>query len=108
MEGQYDYKTSTEMTYRGWKQPIDIRKSNDNFKDGKLKCFNCKKYSHIAKKCWKKKEKETRKCFKCDKGHIIRDCKGKQLIKKQKIQEESDDEDNKENDKKKGFGKDLE
>ena len=87
---------------------MDIRKSNDNFKDEKLKCFNCKKYSHIAKKCWGKKEKETRKCFKCDKkGHIMRDCKGKQLMKKQKIQEESDEEDNKENDKKKGFGKDL-
>jgi len=63
---------------------MDIGKSNDNFKDGKPKCFNCKKYKHIAKECWnKKKEKETRKCFKCDKeGHIAKDCKGKQLMKK--------------------------
>ena len=47
---------------------MDIDKSNNNFKDRKPKCFNYNKYSHIAKECWnKKKEKETRKCFKCDK-----------------------------------------
>jgi len=35
-------------------------------------------------------------CFKCDKkGHIAKDCKGKQIMKKRKIQEESEDEDNK-------------
>jgi len=45
----------------------------------------------------KKKERETRKCFKCDKeGHIAKNCKGTQLMKKQKIQEESDNENNKE------------
>jgi len=89
---------------------MDIRKSNDNFKNGKPKCFNCNKYSHIAKECWnKKKEKETRKCFKCNKkGHIIKDYKGKQSMKKQKVQGESVNEDNRENDQKKGFGKDLE
>ena len=50
-----------------------------------------------------------RKCFKCDKeGHIVKDCKEKQLMKKQKVQEELDNkEDNKEKDQK-GFGKDLE
>jgi len=72
------------MTYKGQGQPMDIGKSNNNFKDGKPKCFNCDK-----------------------KGHIAQDCKGKQLIKKQKIQKESDDEDNKEKDKKQGFGEDL-
>ena len=42
----------------------------------------------MAKEYWKKKEKETRKCFKYDKeGHITNDCKEKQLMKKQKIQE---------------------
>ena len=51
MEGQQDYKTGTEMIYRRQGQPMDIRKSNDNFKDGKLKCFNCNRYGHIAKKC---------------------------------------------------------
>jgi len=30
---------------------MDIRKSNENFKDGKLKYFNYNKYKHIAKKC---------------------------------------------------------
>jgi len=52
----------------------------------------------MAKKCQlKKKERETRRCFKYDKeGHIAKDCKGTQLMRKQKIQEESDDKDNKE------------
>ena len=45
----------------------------------------------------KKKEKETRKCFKCDnKEHIARNCKGKQTMKKHKVQEEMDNEDDKE------------
>jgi len=96
-EGRHDYKTSTGITYGGRGQPMDIRKSNDNFKDGKPKCFNCNKYGHMAKECRsEKKERETRMCFKCDKkGHIVKDCKGKQIMKKRKVQEESDDEDNK-------------
>jgi len=83
-EGCHNYKTSTEIIYRGQDQPMDIEKSNDNFKDGKPKCFNCNKYGHIAKKCKsKKKERETKKCFKYEKeGHIAKDCKEKQTIKK--------------------------
>jgi len=50
-EGQQDYKTSTGTTYGGRGQPMDIGKSNNNFKDGKPKCFNCNKYGHIAKEC---------------------------------------------------------
>ena len=86
------------MIYREWGQYMDIGKSNDNFKDGKPKCFNCNKYEHMAKKCQsKKKERETRRCFKCDKEeHIAKDCKGTQSMKKRKIWEESDNEDNKE------------
>ena len=82
-EGRHDYKTSTGMTYGGQGQPIDIEKSNDNFKDGKPKCFNCNKYSHMAKECQaEKKKQETRTCFKCDKKeHIAKDCKGKQIMK---------------------------
>ena len=54
----------------------------------------------MAKKCWKKEEKETWKCFEYNKeGHIAKNCKGKQSMKKQKIQEESDKEDNKEDKK---------
>ena len=66
---------------------MDIGKSNENFKDRKSKCFNYNKYRHIVKKCQvKKKEQETRICFKCDKeGYIARDCKGKQVIKKRKV-----------------------
>ena len=48
-EGRHDYKTETGTTYGGWGQPIDIGKSNNNFKDGKPKCFNCNKYRYIAK-----------------------------------------------------------
>ena len=86
---------------------MDIGKSNENFKDRKLKCFNCNKYGHMAKEYQaKKKERETRICFKCDKErYIARDWKGKQTMKKRKVQEELDDEEEK---KKKGFGEDLE
>jgi len=48
-EERHDYKTSTRTTYGGREQPMDIGKSNDNFKDRKPKCFNCNKYGHIAK-----------------------------------------------------------
>ena len=107
MEGRHDYKTSTGTTYGGWGQPMDIGKSNNNFKDGKPKCFNCNKYRHIAKECQvEKKEWETQTCFKCNKkGYIDKDCNGKQMMKKRKVQEKSDDE-NKQNEQ--GFGKDLE
>ena len=48
-----------------------------------------------------------RKCFKCDKeGYIAKDCKGMQSMKKCKIQEELDDEDDKE--KGQDFGDDFE
>ena len=61
----------------------------------------------MAKECRsKKKEYETRKCFKCKKEeHIAKDYKGTQLMKKQKIQEESDDKEDKKEEL--GFGKDL-
>ena len=94
------------MTYGGRGQPMDIGKSNDNFKDGKPKCFNCNKYEHIAKECRaEKREQDTQTCFKCDKkGYIAKNCKGKEMMKKRKVQEELDEEDKEE----KGFGKDLE
>ena len=54
-----------------------------------------------------KKERKTRTCFKCEKkGHIAKDCKEKQTMKKRKIQEEESDEEK--NDKEQGFGDDLE
>ena len=107
-EGRHDYKMGTGTTYSGRGQPMDIEKSNDNFKDRKPKCFNYNKYGHMAKECRsEKKERETQTCFKYNKkGHIAKDCKGKQIMKKRKVQEESDDEDNK--DEEKGFGKELE
>jgi len=45
------------MTYKGREQPIDIGKSNENFKDGKPKCFNYNKYGHMAKECQSEKRK---------------------------------------------------
>ena len=85
---------------------MNIGKNNDNFKDGKPKCFNCNKYSHMVKECQKKKEKKTWKCFKCDKEvYIAKNCKGKQLMKKRKIQEESNDEED--NKKEQDFGEDF-
>jgi len=107
-EERHDYKMGTGTTYGRREQPMDIGKSNDNFKDGKPKCFNCNKYGHMAKECRaEKRERDTRTCFKCDKkGHIAKNCKGKETMKKRKIQEELDDEDNKEEEK--GFGEDLE
>ena len=50
-EGCHDYKTSMGITYGGRGQPMDIGKSNNTFKDRKLKCFNCNKYRYMAKKC---------------------------------------------------------
>ena len=49
----------------------------------------------MAKECWlKKKEQKMRKCFKCDKEeHIVKDCKEMQSMKKHKVQEELNNED---------------
>jgi len=64
-EGCHNYKTGIGVTYGRQGQPMDIGRSNNNFKDRKLKYFNCNKYGHMVKECQvKKKEQETRKCFK--------------------------------------------
>ena len=52
---------------------------------------------------WQMNAKQRRRNKKLE--HITRDCKGKQMIKKQKIQEGSDNEDEK---NEQGFGEDLE
>ena len=82
-EGCHDYKTNTEVIYSGRGQPMDIGRFNNNFKDRKPKCFNYNKYRYMIKEYRaKKKERETRKYFKCDKKeHIAKDCKGKQTMK---------------------------
>jgi len=60
----------------------------------------------MAKECRaEKREWDTRTCFKCNKKeHIAKNCKGKEMMKKRKVQEELDEEDKEE----KGFGEDLE
>ena len=50
-EGHHNYKTSTRIMYGRRGQPMDIGRSNENFKDGKPKCFNCNKYGYMAKEC---------------------------------------------------------
>ena len=57
MEKWHNYKIGTRTTYGRREQPMDIRKSNNNFKDGKPKCFNYSKYGHIAKKMLEEEEK---------------------------------------------------
>ena len=47
----HNYKTNIETIYGGRGQPMDIGRFNDNFKDGKPKCFNCNKYGHMVKDC---------------------------------------------------------
>jgi len=62
---------------------------------------------------WQKSAERKRKNVKREhvsnarRKDISKDCKGKQTMKKRKIQEEESDEEDK-NDKEQGFGKDLE
>jgi len=56
IEGCHNYKTSTRVMYGRRGQLMDIGKSNKNFKDRKLKYFNCNKYGHMAKECQVKKK----------------------------------------------------
>ena len=50
-EERHDYKTSIGTTYGEQEQPMDIGRSNKNFKDRKPKCFNCNKCRHMTKEC---------------------------------------------------------
>ena len=87
---------------------MDIRKSNNNFKNGKLKCFNCKAYGHIAWDYKKpKKEKYTHKCYECGKvRYIVKDCRTE--MKKRSVWEERNTDDEEKDNKWKSFGKDPE
>ena len=49
MKGWHDYQIETGTTYGGQDLLMDIRKSKDNFKDRKPKCFNYEIYGHMAK-----------------------------------------------------------
>jgi len=67
---------------------MEIRKSKDNYdKNRKFRYFDCNIYRYIAKDYWKpKKEKETRKYYKCHKvGHPVKNYKLEQKIKNRSI-----------------------
>ena len=59
-EGCQNYQTEIGTIYGEQGLSMEIRKSNENFKNRKQKCFNCKIYRYIARDCKKqKKEKDT-------------------------------------------------
>ena len=64
----------------------------------------------MARECRKpKKDKEIRKCYKCDKiRYLAKNCRSKQKIKIRRIQEEADELDEEEDNKKKDFVEGLE
>ena len=77
-----------KFTCRGRGTPMDIRRFKDNYKrDGKPRYFNYNINGHIAKDFPKpKKEKETKKYYKCDKvGHLIKNCRLEQKMKNRSI-----------------------
>lgn len=104
----HDYKTETETIYGEWELSMDIGNSKENFKDGKLRCFNYNLYKHMARDCWRpKKENNNKKFYKYKQaGHIAKDYKTEQKIKNQSVQNntetDAEDEDNK-----MSFGKDC-
>jgi len=71
------------ITYEEREVLMDIYKAKDNYnKDRKPKYFNYNIYGHMVKDYKKpKKEKETRKYYKCDKvGHIAKNYRSGQKI----------------------------
>ena len=52
IKSRQDYRTETEITYRGRDIPMNIGKAKENFnKDRKPQCFNYNIYEHMTKKC---------------------------------------------------------
>ena len=67
---------------------MDIKNFKDNYnKDKKPRYFNCNIYRYIAKDCQKqKKEKEIRKCYKCDNvEYFTKNYRSRQKIKNKSI-----------------------
>ena len=86
-EEQQDYRTVLGTIFGRQEIPMDIRKFKGNFKDRKLRYFNCNIYRYIAKEYRRpKKEKDTRKCYKYEQvGYITKDCITGQKMKNQNI-----------------------
>ena len=90
---------------------MNIKKTKNNYdKDRKSRYFKCNIYRYITKNCRKpKKKKKTRKHYKYDKvRYLIKNCRLGQKIKNRSIQENSNDKNKENNNKKKGFVRDLE
>ena len=52
IESRNDYRTRTEIIYKGRETSIKIGKFKNNYdKDKKLRCFNYNIYKHMAKNC---------------------------------------------------------
>ena len=87
---------------------MDIRKSKENFKGKKPRCFNCNLYRYMAKDCWRlKKKKNSKRYYKCEwVRHIAKDYKKEQKMKNWNIQEVTET-DIEEKDKDKSFGEGL-
>ena len=81
-----EYKTGLGTIYGGWRIPMDIGKSKENFKDKNPRYFNCNIYRHMAKDYKRpKRGKDTRKCYKYrHKRHIAKDYRIGQKIKELK------------------------
>ena len=81
---------------------MDIGKAKYNYnKNRKSKYFDYNVYRHIENDNRKlKKEKETRKCYKCNKvEYFVKNCRLEQKMKDGSIQKESDNEDKEDNNK---------
>ena len=62
-EERQDYKMGTGTIYGGQGQPMDIGKSSNNFKDRKLKCFNCNKYWTYSQGMLEEERERNKKMF---------------------------------------------
>ena len=72
---------------------MNIGKSKENFKDGKSRYFNCNIYRYLANNCKRpKKERDTRKCYKCEQiGHIAKNYKTELKMKNWNVQDTETD-----------------
>jgi len=111
IEDKQDYKTELRITYGERGAPMNIVKAKDNYdRNRKPRYLNYNIYRYIVNFFRKpKKEKETRKYYKYNKlEYLVKNFRSGQKMKNKSIQDNSDDKDEEDNDKKKGFVRDSE